>query len=155
MSPARLILSTVLFSVLVACTWTEPRPVPDWIIGDWEMADAEGRLVEHWSRVNDTLMKGHSFQVVGSDTVFSETMECYCSRTEVYYIPTVPGQNGGRPVVCRMEDAAGDSVSFVNPDHDFPSRIVYRKVGRDSLIASIEGMIDGTFQRQELPMKRQ
>lgn len=152
--PTRHILSTFLLSLLLACNWREPRAVPEWIIGEWEMADAEGRLVERWTKVNDTLMKGFSYQVVQGDTVFSETMECYLSGTEVFYVPTVSGQNDGKSVVFRMADHAGDSVSFVNPEHDFPSRIVYRRVGRDSLVASIEGMIEGTFRRQELPMRK-
>lgn len=144
----------LLLALAFSCNWTEPRAVPDWIIGEWEMAEAKGRIVERWSRVNDTLMIGLSFQVLNGDTVVFETMQCYISGTEVFFVPTVPGQNEGMPVLFRMDQHAGDSVAFVNPEHDFPNRIVYRRVGSDSLIASIEGVIDGVFHRQVFPMKR-
>jgi hypothetical protein len=35
------------------------------------------------------------------------------------------------------------SVTFENLAHDFPQRILYRRVGRDSLAARIEGMRGG------------
>ena len=50
-----------------------------------------------------------------------------------------------------------DSTSFAveNPQHDFPKKILYRRVGADSLIARIEGPGNGGATRGiDFPMRR-
>jgi hypothetical protein len=47
--------------------------------------------------------------------------------------------SGQRRTEFRAVGVSGDSVVFQNPQHDFPQRIIYKKVGADSLIARIEG----------------
>lgn len=34
-------------------------------------------------------------------------------------------------------------VTFENPAHDFPRRIIHRRVGADSLVARVEGVRSG------------
>lgn len=45
-------------------------------------------------------------------------------------------------------------VRFENPAHDFPQRIVYRRIGTDSLLARIEGPRDGEMRHIDFPMRR-
>lgn len=47
-----------------------------------------------------------------------------------------------------------DSVAFANPDHDFPQRILYRRVGADSLVARIEGRRAGQVRGIDFPYVR-
>ena len=46
------------------------------------------------------------------------------------------------------------SVTFANPQHDFPQRIGYRRRGADSLVARIEGDMGGKTKTIEFPMRR-
>lgn len=41
-----------------------------------------------------------------------------------------------------------------NPSHDFPQRILYRRVGADSLIARIEGTMRGQARGVDFPYAR-
>jgi hypothetical protein len=45
-------------------------------------------------------------------------------------------------------------VTFANPAHDFPQRIVYARAGDGSLLARIEGERDGQLSSIEYPMQR-
>jgi hypothetical protein len=47
-----------------------------------------------------------------------------------------------------------DSVVFEAPEHDFPQRVAYRRVGRDSVLAWVEGTMRGTTRRFEFPYRR-
>jgi hypothetical protein len=47
-----------------------------------------------------------------------------------------------------------DSVVFELPEHDFPQRVAYRRVGRDSVLAWVEGTMRGTTRRFEFPYRR-
>ncbi len=54
--------------------------------------------------------------------------------------------------VARM--ANEDSVVFEAPEHDFPQRVAYRRVGGDSVLAWVEGTMRGTSRRFEFPYRR-
>ena len=46
------------------------------------------------------------------------------------------------------------AVTFENPTHDFPQRVMYRRAGRDSLLARVEGSIHGTIRGVDFPYRR-
>jgi len=46
------------------------------------------------------------------------------------------------------------SVTFENPQHDFPQRITYKALPGDRLAARIEGVRGGTLRGIDFPMKR-
>lgn len=50
--------------------------------------------------------------------------------------------------------ASADSVVFENPEHDFPQRVGYRRIGTDSVLAWIDGTSNGKKQRMEFPYRR-
>jgi hypothetical protein len=47
-----------------------------------------------------------------------------------------------------------DSVVFELPEHDFPQRVGYRRVGADSVLAWVEGTMNGKTRRMEFPYAR-
>jgi hypothetical protein len=47
-----------------------------------------------------------------------------------------------------------DSVVFELPEHDFPQRVGYRRVGADSVLAWVEGTTNGKTRRIEFPYAR-
>jgi hypothetical protein len=46
------------------------------------------------------------------------------------------------------------SLIFEDPEHDFPQRIGYDRVGSDSLVGWIEGTRDGESRRIDFPYRR-
>jgi hypothetical protein len=54
----------------------------------------------------------------------------------------------------RAKTITADTAIFENLTHDFPQRVCYRLVGPDSLLAWIEGTIDGKEKRSEFPYTR-
>jgi hypothetical protein len=50
--------------------------------------------------------------------------------------------------------ATADSVVFELPEHDFPQRVGYRRVGADSVLAWVEGTMNGKLRRIEFPYAR-
>jgi Domain of unknown function (DUF6265) len=62
--------------------------------------------------------------------------------------PAERRHRAGRTAAGLLAGDAGDSVViFENTAHDFPQRIGYRKAAGDSLVAWIEGTIEGRSQR--------
>ena len=50
--------------------------------------------------------------------------------------------------------ATADSVVFEAPEHDFPQRVGYRRIGSDSVLGWIDGKIKGKSRRVEFPYRR-
>ena len=61
---------------------------------------------------------------------------------------------GQPPATFSARVATADSVVFEAPEHDFPQRVGYRRVGADSVLAWVEGTINGKTRRIEFPYAR-
>jgi hypothetical protein len=61
---------------------------------------------------------------------------------------------GQPPATFKALTATADSVVFELPEHDFPQRVGYRRVGADSVRAWVEGTMNGTMRRVEFPYAR-
>ncbi len=53
-----------------------------------------------------------------------------------------------------VKEIADNAVTFENPQHDFPQRILYRLVDKDTLVARIEGSFGGQARAADFPYKR-
>ena len=58
------------------------------------------------------------------------------------------------PATFAARVASADSVVFELPEHDFPQRVGYRRVGTDSVRAWVEGTMNGTMRRIEFAYAR-
>ena len=61
---------------------------------------------------------------------------------------------GQPPATFTARVATADSVVFEAPEHDFPQRVGYRRVGTDSVLAWVEGTMNGKARRIEFPYAR-
>ena len=83
---------------------------------------------------------------------------------EYEFMRIVPGEDGGlRYVVIpsgqaettfALKDLAADAVAFENPKNDFPQRILYRLADRNTLVARIEGSVNGQERSADFPYRR-
>ena|SRR6478672_11804984 len=154
------ILSAVLLSMFAAScndgkkNKTRELTKAEWLIGTWENKSPNGDLSESWQKENDSLYKGQSFFIKGKDTIHSESITLAETHGEVKYSPQVKGQNNDQPVDFKMTSATDKQVVFENPTHDFPQKITYAKITKDSLVAEISGKQQGKPASEKFGMKR-
>jgi hypothetical protein len=125
-----------------------------WLLGEWQFPTAEGTFFENWRVLSDSAFGGYGFLVVEVDTVFSERIILRQSGRDLYYAVTAGSQNDGAEVAFALRQPIEQEYIFENPGHDFPQRIIYRKVHRDSLVARIEGTVQGTFRKEDFYFRR-
>jgi len=123
----------------------------NWFLGKWENKTPEGTFSEEWKVENDSVYYGKSHYIVKNDTIFTETIKLIQSKNNVFYIvTTIPPQNGVEPVSFKLTSSTTDYLVFENPEHDFPKKITYKLVNKDSMYAEISG--DG--KSQGFPFKK-
>ncbi len=125
-----------------------------WLIGKWQNVSTEGALQEIWEKKNDSIFIGSSFFIVGIDTVTSESINLEERGNELFYMPTVKNQNGGKSIIFKLSSISNNQLVFENPKHDYPQKIVYKQISNDSLVAVISGIVNGIEKSQKFPMTR-
>lgn len=163
---ASMFICTLLFTAIFsACTTQNNESVDtginksqltkaNFLLGDWHNITPEGILTESWKQLNDSVFAGRSYFVTGNDTSFSETIRLEQRKNGLYYIPTVSDQNSGKAVEFKLTSASAAKLAFENPEHDFPSKITYTLITKDSILALISGEVNGEKNTQTFPLKR-
>ena len=126
----------------------------NWLIGRWENNSAEGNLSEFWTKANDSTFHGESYFVIEKDTVFGEKVALMQRGTDFIYEARVAKQNDEKPVPFKLTSSSEKEMVWENPSHDYPNKIVYHKVGNDSLVADIFGVKDGKEKSETFKMKK-
>lgn len=124
------------------------------LAGTWRMETPRGPLFEEWKVVNKKAMNGKSYKLNGRDTLLLENIKLIKNTSGFYYIPTVSDQNNKQPVPFKMINNQNSSFTFENKQHDFPQRIIYKIVNRDSVVARIEGTKGGKESYSDFFYKR-
>lgn len=122
---------------------------PAFLNGTWKM---EGREVyEHWDKLNTETLKGFSYTIKEGRMEISEYLDIAQKNNETTYIATVIHQNGGKGIEFRLTES--DSIfTFENPTHDFPQKIVYRKLSDSEISVQVS---DGKQKGFEYKMNKQ
>jgi len=110
-----------------------------WLNGSWAMKDAEGVVTEQWKYINDSLMEGSSDFIKGDSVIPFETIKIFRRDTAFYYEAKAAGQNNEQPVEFKLSSFSDSGFVAENPQHDFPKRITYRLVSKDSIHAFVDG----------------
>jgi hypothetical protein len=123
-----------------------------WLSGCWESKNERRTIIEMWMAPAGGMMLGGSRAVLANGTVREfEHLRMRGVGDTIIYTALPSGQNS-----TDFKGVPGDGVLTVeNPQHDFPTRITYRKVGADSANARVEGPGQGGAIRGfDVPMKR-
>jgi hypothetical protein len=118
--------------------------------GCWERVSGDRIVEEQWMAARGGMMMGMGRTVRAGKVVEFETTRIEQRGDSVIFFAQPSGQAASSfaaKVVSPME------VIFEDLTHDFPQRVIYRN-GGDSLLASIEGMRDGTLRTVPFPMAR-
>lgn len=110
-----------------------------WLTGCWERRTANGIVEEHWSSSAGGMLHGFGRTVRRDTVVDYEFVRIYSVGDTLVY-EAQPARQG--KAEFRAVPPFSPEVVFANPAHDFPQRVIYRRVA-DSLLARIEGMRGG------------
>jgi hypothetical protein len=125
-----------------------------WLIGTWENRTSDGSIYETWEIVNDSVYAGKSYAANDMDTMVFETVQLRQKQENLYYIPSVANQNNSQPVSFKSTSVTENILVFENPEHDFPQKITYTRVNKDSLVAEISGELNGKKGSQTFMMRK-
>ena len=122
-----------------------------WLHGCWQMR-GNGRIVEErWTAPAAGHMMGTGRTIRGDSLVEYEQIILRIVDGALAYEAHPSGQ---QPATFTARAATDTMVVFENPQHDFPQRVGYRKAGRDSLVAWVEGTVNGRTRRPEFRYAR-
>lgn len=110
-----------------------------WLAGHWVQQSERGRSDEVWLAPTAAGMVGLNQQAFARGGRFFEFLRIEPLAGRLSYMASPMGRN---PTVFGLESAGPCTVAFINPAHDFPQRIEYRREGA-ALIASIAGVVRG------------
>jgi hypothetical protein len=113
----------------------------DWLAGCWEARSATRVVEEQWMRPRGGSLLGMSRTVSADSTVGHELMRIVERGGGLVFVAHPSGQ---APAEFPAVEAGPERAVFADPAHDFPQRIIYRRVGVDSLVARVEGERNGT-----------
>lgn len=140
------IFYTVLFSILLLAGCSEgkkekPQTVGlfSWLNGSWAMNSDDGIVTEKWKNIGDSLMEGSSDFIKGDSVIPFETIRLFKRGIDFYYEAKAAGQNDEQPVEFKLSSFSDSGFVAENPQHDFPKRITYRRVNKDSIHAFVDG----------------
>jgi hypothetical protein len=122
-----------------------------WIGGCWEGTQQDRLVEEHWLKPAGQMLLGLSRAVAQGKTVAFEFLRIHQDEVGILYSAHPSGQ---KEASFRLKRMTAASVTFENPEHDFPQRIIYRKDTAGGLFARIEGTPDGRERGVDFPMKR-
>jgi hypothetical protein len=145
------ILAGTIFLFLVSTAHGDLSAL-QWLAGCWTQDGRDAGSVEQWTSPAGGTMLGMNRIVSDGRTVAFEYMRIAVNKDDmVEFIALPSGQETARFKLVSMNE---NKVVFENPEHDFPTRIIYRLLRDGSLLGRIEGIDKGTPRTAEFPMTR-
>jgi Domain of unknown function (DUF6265) len=111
-----------------------------WLIGSWRMHTNKGLIAEEWKTITGYSYAGKSWFINKDSSITPfEKIQLVYKNKQYYYIATADGQNNELPVEFRITSFSTSGFVAENPQHDFPKRITYKLINKDSIHAWIDG----------------
>jgi len=123
-----------------------------WLSGCWASTGGEPGSGEQWTAPAGGSMLGMSRTVRDGATVAFEFLRITEDEDGKVFLVALP--SGQQSATFALLSQSDDEVVFENPDHDFPQRVIYRRMPGNLLVGRIEGTIDGTARNVDFPMKK-
>jgi len=108
--------------------------LPSFLQGTWKMENQEN--YEHWDQLNDQSLKGFSYKIKDGQMAITEYLEMLLKNNKVQYTATVLNQNQGKGIhfILTKTDS---TFTFENKKHDFPKKIVYKKISDTEIFVQV------------------
>lgn len=145
MTRARTLLAATLLSLGASATAAADSSLEavQFMTGAW---GKDGVTVEFWLPPLRGLMVGVNREPSGSGMPFFENLRIEARGDGVYYVASPRGEG---TTAFKLTESGPNRVVFENPEHDFPQKITYLRVG-DRLEAEVVAMKDGEWDGFEL-----
>jgi hypothetical protein len=136
----RLLIPLAALTIVTTLPTPAPQATPlsplSFMTGCWERRGRTTLVEEQWMRPRGNVMLGMG-RTTRSDSVLDyEQVLIRAIEGRVQYEANPAGQ---APNIFTARTVTDSFVIFVDPEHDFPQAVGYRKRGNDSLIAFIAG----------------
>lgn len=123
-----------------------------WLSGAWEAVGAEPGCGETWTMPAGGTMLGVGRTVQDGETVAWEFL--LIRETTAHALVYIAQPSGQDEATFTLEELAPGRVVFANPTHDYPQRIIYQLQDDGTLLARIEGDVDGELRTVDFPLRR-
>jgi len=111
--------------------------------GTWQV-DGKNQF-EVWHKSTNGVLIGKGYKIKKQDTLVLETLQIKQVNDQITYTATVPDQNEARPINFILNQNLKDTLSFENPNHDFPQKIQYVFLTDSTLFVRVLGVNDKGF----------
>lgn len=156
----KILLSALTCFLIISCKNNSDKKFDKiekskWLIGNWENKTKEFFSREVWNKKTDSSYVAESYILVEKDTVFYEKVDLVERNDSLFYIVSVRKQNNEKPVSFFATKVTENELVVENPKHDFPTKISYNLITKDSAVGKIFGIKDGKTIEESFPMKKQ
>lgn len=108
----------------------------DFLVGTWKKEGSE--FFEHWDKLDENTIKGIAYQLKDNQINVEEYLTISKSKKGTFYLANVLNQNSGKAIGFKLTQS--DSVFiFENPKHDFPTKIIYKKINDTKISIHVMG----------------
>jgi hypothetical protein len=128
-----------------------PLAAASWMAGCWAFTEGGRHVEEQWMRPSGGVMLGMSRAVRDGKAGSIEFVLLRVRDGRLVYDARPEGQAGA---VFPLVRSSADELVFEDLAHDFPQRIIYRRVGNDEMRARIEGTTASGPRGFDYPFKR-
>ena len=130
------VLLMVFFISLAACGQSNLQSI-NYLEGIWKLEHKE--QFEVWIKTETGGLEGYGYRMKREEKSITETLSIEEINGVLVYMATVPDQNNGATVPFTLNEGISDSLSFENLSHDFPKRIIYKKINASEIRVYVLG----------------
>jgi len=119
------------------------QSLPEFLQGTWKVENKG--TYEEWEIVTTREYVGSSYKIKDGNKVILENLTIRSSENSVIYTATVLNQNQGKGIEFTLNQIDENTVSFENPNHDFPKKIIYQKITDKQVYVQVLGKDEKGF----------
>lgn len=114
----------------------------EFLVGTWKVEGKE--TYEVWKKTSNELT-GSSYTIKNGEKIVTENLFIKTLNGNIVYEAMVLNQNEGKPIAFTLNSNTANGYSFENPTHDFPTKIIYRKISNSEMTVEVLGADDQGF----------
>ena len=112
-------------------------------IGTWKVEGKE--TYEVWEVFENNSLIGYGYKMKEGEKIILENLSISMEQGKIIYSATVSDQNNGSTIPFVLNPDTLQGFSFENIDHDFPKKIIYKKISDTELAVQVLGANDQGF----------